>query len=109
NKDRGGDRSHRRLDQRRDIVDRKLHRDLIESPDQAKREGERDRQRIERTGLRGVLHGVQLNSDAPATQPRFGATKTGAGMESKPSALSAMGADARNLDHRAFRRKTRGP
>ena len=53
---RGDNRTDRRLDQRRDIMDRELDRDLIESPDQAKRDGEGDREWIKRAGLGGMLH-----------------------------------------------------
>ena len=54
--DRGDRRADDALDQRRDIMDRELDRNLIESPDQAKRDSECDRERIKRAGLGGMLH-----------------------------------------------------
>jgi hypothetical protein len=53
----GNHRTGRRLDEWRDVVNRELDRGLIEAPGQAKRDGHRNCQRVERTGLWGVKHG----------------------------------------------------
>ena len=50
----GNDRARRRLDQRRDIVDGELDRNLIEAPGQAQRDGQRYGERVKRPGLWGM-------------------------------------------------------
>src|SRR6202000_3214039 len=50
------DRAGRGLDQGRNIVDRKLDRDVIEAPPQAKPDGERDREGVERARRWGLCH-----------------------------------------------------
>ena len=50
------DRTDRRLNKRRDVVNRELDGDLIEAPGQTQPNGYRDGERIERTGLWGLGH-----------------------------------------------------